>query len=343
MKFLLLLTLIISNPVLAEILFEESFENTDYTSRGWYDVVAGGLQSTAEHIDGSTRSLECTFNQGASGCAQRSIGRKLFTETEIVYLTYYIKYSANWQGSNKGYHPHEFYFITNVDSRWIGPAITHLTAYVEQNEGQPLIAIQDALNVDKNCILRNDDYFIGCNGNFSTYVFSENRSVSACNGLMGYLENRDCFAYGDEWYSARAWKADGVYFRDTQGDFYKNDWHRVEAMFELNSIQNSRGVADGKIRYWLDGNLLISSDHILFRTNSHPNMRFNQLIFGPYIGDGSPLQQTFWVDNLTISTHRIHSDGDPAPTPDPTPDPIITPDPPPPTDGLQAPQLFRLR
>jgi len=33
-------------------------------------------------------------------------------------------------------------------------------------------------------------------------------------------------------------------------------------------------------------------------------MRFNQFIIAPYIGDGSPVDQTMWVDNLTVATSR---------------------------------------
>ena len=30
-------------------------------------------------------------------------------------------------------------------------------------------------------------------------------------------------------------------------------------------------------------------------------MKFNQLFYGPYIGVGSPVDQTWWVDDLTIA------------------------------------------
>ena len=313
MKILIFIIFLISSTAFAEIIFEEKFEDTNFSNRGWYDMTSGGVGtgiSSIEHISGSTQSLECIYRRGTSGCEKKLIARLIIPETEIIYLTYHVKYSANWEGSNRGYHPHEFGFLTNLDSRWVGPAITHLTTYIEQNEGRPLIGLQDARNVDTNCILRNDDTFIGCNGDFNSYVFSENRSVASCNGFMGDLRTRECFLYSspDNWYSARVWKADDIYFKDEPGTFYKNDWHRVEAMFQLNTIENGKGVANGKIRYWLDGNLLITSNNILLRTAQHPNMKFNQFIFMPYIGDGSPIDQTMWVDDITLSTHRIHSD-----------------------------------
>ena len=33
-------------------------------------------------------------------------------------------------------------------------------------------------------------------------------------------------------------------------------------------------------------------------------MQFNQLIIAPYIGDGSPVTQTMWIDNLTVGTGK---------------------------------------
>ena len=287
-----------------QILVNEPFEDTNFAARGWYDGSTSPTLSTTEHIPGSQRSFECRYLAGQRGCQGGSPSRVIFTETEIFYLTYWVKYSANWQGSNRSYHPHEFYVVTNADTRYVGPANTHLTAYVEQVEGNPRLAIQDSRNVDNGCIIRNNGSFQGCNGNAATYPFTENRSVASCNGIAGFLQIKDCYNTGSYWYSARGWAADGVYFRDQPGAYYKNDWHIVEAMFQMNTIANGRGVADGKIRYWLDGNLLISSDQILLRTGANANMKFNQLILGPYIGDGSPVDQTMWIDGLVLSTTR---------------------------------------
>jgi hypothetical protein len=287
-----------------EILFEEPFEDNDFGSRGWYDTTGGDI-STAEHVDGSTGSFECTYAQGETGCRGGGPGRHLFTETDTLYVGYWVKYSANWEGSNRPYHPHEFYFVTNKDDRWVGPAITHLTGYIEQNEGTPRLALQDSSNNDMSCILLNDDSFVGCDGDFDTYAFTEERSVCACNGIMGDLDGRDCFLYSaGVYYSARFWDAPEVYFSDDPGPRYKNDWHHVEAYFQMNGTPGGVGAADGVIRYWYDGGLVIDYRHILMRTGQYPDMMFNQFLMGPYIGDGSPVEQTMWVDNLVVATGR---------------------------------------
>lgn len=131
---------------------------------------------------------------------------------------------------------------------------------------RPILAMQDSKNVDPNCILLNNNSIVGCDGDFDSYAFSENRSVCSCNGLIGDLDRRDCFPSSGNthgYYSSRAWAADSIYFRNIPGPYYKNDWHHIETYFEMNSIDAGIGIVDGKIRYWYDGQLLISSDSIL--------------------------------------------------------------------------------
>jgi hypothetical protein len=281
------------------ILLYEDFETGDFAAKGWYDGFPDYRTST--EAKNGMYAYEGHFSEGST---TSHAGRHLFAPTERVYLSYWVKYSANYIGSGVGYHPHEFNILTDQDWIYQGPADTYLTLYVEQNGGRPILAMQDSKNVDPDCILLNNDSFIGCNGDFASYSFTENRSVCSCNGLLGFVDRRDCFASAGSthgYYSARAWRADTVYFQDDPGPFYKNDWHFVETYFEMNTIENGIGIANGKIRYWYDGLELISSDSILFRTAVHPDMKFNQLFFGGYIGPGSPVDQTWWVDDLTLA------------------------------------------
>ena len=219
--------------------------------------------------------------------------RKKFSPTDEVYIRYMVKYSANWEGSNQSYHPHEFYLLTNLEGDWAGPAYTHLTAYVEQNEGTPLISIQDGMNIDTNNL--------GVNLTNTT----ENRAVAGCNGDSDGYGNGDCYVLGSSYVNGKSWRAGKIYFSDSPGTYYKNDWHQVEAYIKLNSIANGVGVADGIIKYWYDGSLIIDHQDVMMRTAKNPNMMFNQLLIGPYIGDGSPVDQTFWMDQLTVATAPV--------------------------------------
>jgi hypothetical protein len=280
-----------------DLIFAEPFEDTDFESRGWYDAPSADL-SQSEYVNGSS-SFECRFAQGASGCAGGTPGRHLFDDQQAVCLRYWVKYSANYVGSGQPYHPHEFHFVTNEDSEWVGPANTRLTTYIEQVGGVPRLAIQDSQNVDLACVLLNDDSFVGCDGDFDTYPFTEERSAAACNGLLGDLDGRDCFSTGGGYYSARFWDSDTQVFADA-APYDKNEWHLIESYWRLNTIDGGIGQTDGVIRYWFDGIEIIAYDHVLLRTGAHQDMAFNQFLVAPYIGDGSPVEQFMWVDDLEV-------------------------------------------
>jgi hypothetical protein len=270
---------------------QEAFEDASFSTRGWYDTT-GGTVSTADKYAGAA-ALECRFAAGGTNCSGGTPGRHLFDDTESVYLAYYVKHSTNWVGSGKTYQPHMFLFLTNQDGAWVGPAYTHMTAYVEQNAGIPLFSIQDAMNVDESRIGQN------------LVPVTENRAVAGCNGDSDGYGNGGCYLSGSVHVNGKTWSAGQVYFDDVPGSpNYKADWHLVEAYFKLNSIVNGKAVADGVVRYWYDGRVIMDHSDVVLRTGSQAAMRFNQLLYAPHIGDGSPLDQRFWIDSLLIATAR---------------------------------------
>jgi hypothetical protein len=72
----------------------------------------------------------------------------------------------------------------------------------------------------------------------------------------------------------------------------------------MNSIVGGKGVNDGVVQYWFDGQLIIDHHDVLLRTGANAAMQFNQLVIAPYIRDGSPVTQSLWIDNLTVGTGR---------------------------------------
>lgn len=281
------------NAAPAVLLFQETFDDANFSSRGWFDNTGVAI-STTEHITGSTASAQYTFSQGAQTAPSGGAMRMSFAETEEVYVSYYVKYSTNWEGSNLPYHPHEFYLLTNQNDAYSGLSVTHLTAYIEQNEGEPILAIQDAQNIDPN------------NVNIDLTNVSENRSVSGCNGVGGAAVNHDdCYGSAPNYRNEVVWRAGQVYFSDQAGPRYKNDWHHVEAYYRMNTVTNGRGNYDGVAQYWYDGQLIINHTNVLLRTGQYPNLRFDTLAIAPYIGDGSPVTQTMWIDNLTVATSKL--------------------------------------
>jgi hypothetical protein len=277
------------------VLFQEDFEDANLASRGWYDNT-GAVLSTTEHIAGSNSSAQYRFLVGATVPTAGSSQRHKFTPSNSFYMSFYVKYSANWVGSQKLYHPHEFYVMSTLDGDWDGPSNAYMTLYVEhnyQNGGIPWMSIQDnkSINTTYGTPPQN---LVGV---------TENRSTTGCNGVAESNINSECFN-APPWYN-RKWLAGPVVFKPTAGPGYKNDWNFVEAYFQLNTIVNGVGQADGVMQYWFNGTLIIDRHDILFRTGAHPTLQFNQFLIAPYIGDGSPVDQSMFIDNLRIATSRI--------------------------------------
>ncbi|MHC4740266.1 MAG: fibronectin type III domain-containing protein, partial [Planctomycetota bacterium] len=275
-----------------EIYFTELFEDGNFSSRGWYDNTSLVL-STTEHIPGSTSSAEFLFEVDATTPTSGGAIRKQFTETESVYLSFYIKHSSNWTGSNQSYHPHQFQFLTNLDGAWTGPAYTYTTIYIETNEGEPLLALQDSKNIDESNI------------DVDLTEITEERGIAGCNGNSDGTGVDDCYQSGPDYRNGKQWAAGSIYFQDSQGDYYKGDWHFIEAYFQLNSIVEGIGVADGQAQYWYDGELIIDYNNLILRTGENPTMKYKQFLIAPWIGDGSPVEQTFWIDDLTVANYRV--------------------------------------
>jgi len=275
------------------ILLQEHFEDNNFAARGWYDNPAMTVTDT-EHIPGSTAALEIHFTQGATQPTWGGVSRRLFTGSSTMYLSFWVKYSANWMGSGTPDHPHEFEFLTSEEASYAGPAYTHLSALVEdnyQNGGVPRVSLVDGKNIDESNI-----------GVDLTNV-TENRAAQGCNGNTdGYPT--DCYDNGGYHNNGKIWNAAQPYFLPNPGPGYKGDWHFVEVYFQLNSIQNGKGMPDGIVRYWVDGQLAIEHTNVLFRTGVHTTMQFNQFLIAPYIGVGSPVDQTMWVDELTVATAK---------------------------------------
>ena len=274
------------------LFFNENFENNQLLSRGWYDS-PNGLLSTTEFVPGSAASMEYRFLPSATTPTQGKTARHLFTATDQVYLSFWIKYSSNWVGSQVTYHPHQFYFVNDLDNQYVGPSITRSTFYIEENGGNPLVGQQDALNIDQT------------KRNVNLIGVSENRATAGCNGNPNDGAAYQCYAYNTSFYTnAKTWKSSTQWFSNTAGPTFKGNWHFIETYIKLNSIQNGVGASDGIIQYWYDGQPVINVQNALFRTGTNANMKLNQFIIAPYIGVGSPVQQSFWLDNLTVMTAR---------------------------------------
>jgi uncharacterized protein YjdB len=278
------------------ILFQENFEDANLASRGWYDNT-GVVLSTTEHITGSISSAQYRFTAGATTPTSGNAQRHKFTPTNSFYLSYYVKYSANWVGSGQLYHPHEFQVMSTLDGDWDGPSNAYMVLYVEQNYqngGKPRLAMQDNKSVNTSYGTPPQN-LIGV---------TENRSTGGCNGMSESNMFSECFDAGGYWYNDKQLTGP-VVFQPNAGPGYKNDWNFVEAYFQLNTVVNGIGQPDGVMQYWFNGTLILDRHDIMFRTGAHPTLQFSQFIIAPHIGDGSPVDQSMYIDNLRVGTSRV--------------------------------------
>ena len=296
----IIFSLALSGVSQATILFQENFPDDNFHARGWYDGTGGATISTTEHASGSTSSYECHFLAGATKCnLADSPLRMKFSPTSTIYVSFWVKHSSNWVGSGLSYHPHMFYILSSLDTEGSLPyfgdysnlAWNYLDTYIEENQGKPVIAMQDGANVDLNNIGAN---LIGV---------TESRSIAGCNGTQTGIGQTsvDCYPVSTHYWDGMVWKGSTDYFVNGAT---KNQWHLVEALVSMNTVSGGIGQPDGSVKYWLDGNLEINHTNVIIRTGAHSTMQFEQIVFGPFIGDGSPADQYIWFDDLTVATSR---------------------------------------
>jgi len=243
------------------ILFSEKFENPRLLERGWYD----GSKFTISDIRpfAGRGCIEYAWKTGGTTPTSSSGMRHLFEATDTVALRCYIRLSKGWGWTGRGYHPHLMHFMTTENDKFHGPAASHLTVYIEPQNGRLRLAATDIQNKD------------------------------APHGLtQGPLRGG---------YNATTFDSQQVLLDD-------DGWHCVEAMFQLNSLdlKADQPNADGIVRGWFDGRLVINHTNVVLRSTDFPKMKFNQFLLTPYFGPGLlPHEQTLWIDELAVGTKRL--------------------------------------
>jgi len=277
------------------VLLQENFADGAFAARGWYDNPDMPV-TTAQHMPGATAALEIHMPPGAVYAQFGTAARHAFQPTPTLYISYWVKYSANWVGSGSMDHPHEFYVLSNQDGQYAPLANDWLTAYIETNfvngAGAPRLTLQDNLAINRS-MGTTPVNLIGV---------TENRSVGGCNGIMESNLFSEC--YGSGTYNDKQFNRGGtVAFQAQPGAAgYKSNWNHVEVYEQMNSVVGGVGVPDGVLQYWFNGTLVIDRHNVMLRTGTRPNLSFAQFVIGPYIGVGSPVDQYMWIDNLTIAT-----------------------------------------
>jgi hypothetical protein len=127
------------------VLLSESFDDPDLVARGWYDGavfrIAGGARVGAGCI-------EYEWASGDKAAGGSSGVRHAIRPADEVFVRFYLKLSSGWAWSGRNYHPHLLHFLTTENSKWHGPAASHLTLYLEPVSGKLRLAATDIQNQD---------------------------------------------------------------------------------------------------------------------------------------------------------------------------------------------------
>src|SRR3954467_11963966 len=148
----------------AGVLFGETFDDARLTERGWYDGRTIAISREGTRAGGGC--IEYRWKSGTTTPERSSGLRRLFEPTDTVYLRFYIKLSPGWGWTGRSYHPHLMHLLTTENDKYHGPAASHLTLYVEPQEGRLRLAAQDIQNRDKPHGLTQGPLRGGYNGTF---------------------------------------------------------------------------------------------------------------------------------------------------------------------------------
>lgn len=294
----------VSAPTLAgggggTILLHESFDSSSFASRGWYDTTATASSiSSVEHFSG-TGSYECRLLQGTMNCAGGDPRRYIISPSaEELFITYYIKHSSNWVGSGVGWHPHIFYIVGDLDGDYTGFYGTYLTTYVEEfwpvggTTGFLRTGVQDSLNIPNRMT----------NGTSpANRLNTETRDVGGCSGQVTgdvVSDTPDCY-YSSGYLNLKRYNGSTVF---NSGN--KNAWHKVDVHLKMNTIVGGIAQPNGISRVWFDNTLVLDKATVVYRTGQHPTEKWRHIALSPYMdggGSGSPVDQTMWIDDLTVT------------------------------------------
>ena len=100
----------------------------------------------------------------------------------------------------------------------------------------------------------------------------------------------------------------GQMFDSTEALFTDDQWHCVEAMFQLNSLdlKADKPNPDGIVRACFDGKLVVDRTNVVLRSTDVPQLKFNQFLLKPYFGPGLlPHAQTLWIGELAVGPTRL--------------------------------------
>ena len=282
------------------LLLAESFEDNSWTSRGWYDgtnstgTAAGGYSGNALRWQWTTSATQPT---GFS-----TLRHNLSSAATEFQIEYYVKYESGWQGSGRAYHPHLMHILSTADTAYQGLSRANSNLYFESLTSTSAPYTIHTQFAHQDYVRTSTSYGTPPQNLVNT---TETRSANQCNTPYGMTNATlgTCYSDGSGWYSANVWTSDTV-------NIPTDTWTKITTYVKKNTFANGVGNFDGVIRVWVGDKLAIESTTVLYATNAYSDTAWNKLVLAPYIGDGSPTNQTMWLDELSV---RAINPGAPTP------------------------------
>jgi hypothetical protein len=150
-------------PADATVRFSEHFDDADLLKRDWYD--GGPFRIAADAKEGKG-CIEYEWKDNAQLVSGSTPARHLFEPTDEIYVRFYLRLSKDFGWTGKGFHPHLTHVMTTENPKFMGPAATHLTVYIEPVEGKLRLAALDIQNKDAPHGLTQGPLKGGYNGQF---------------------------------------------------------------------------------------------------------------------------------------------------------------------------------
>lgn len=281
------------------VLAAEAFDDDGSRARGWYDNPRFTTIFT-DPSPGGGGTAEFRFPVGGKTPLSGGPGRRAFTPMDAIRISFWMKHGADWTDT---WAAVQLLILTTADGRWVDPSSSHLTCAIGVNRGTPFISLQDALNIDAGRM------------GIDLVRLTERRSVAGGNGDGDGHGPGETFLKPDGRQGNRKrYHVPEAAFSHPSARNAIGRWHRIEVRLRLNRVVDGKGIPDGRLAYLVDGWMALERRDVLFRTGRHPDMRFNQLVIGPWT-DGAPREQVFWIDDLTVSAEpeSASHQADPAP------------------------------
>ena len=276
----------VSIPAKGSVLFTESFEDDSWSARGWWDGGASGGNAVVNSGGQSGNALTWTWAEdGDVPTGWEAMRNRLASSASEFLIEYYVRLETGWQGSGLDWQPLIIHLMSTVDGDYAGLAHANSGLYFEVSGSYPRTGHQDNLRVNtSNGTVPND-----------LRAVTETRSANHCNtpySLSG-ADTYDCFAIGEDYYSANWWVSDTV-------SIPAGTWTKITAHVKRNTFTGGVGNFDGIMRLWVGDQLAISSDTVLYAAGAYQSTAWDKIVLAPYIGDGSPALQTMRLDELAV-------------------------------------------